>query len=99
LAYALSIFNEATYSDLKVIKQIRDMFAHPQGSISHALSFEHSELVEVCKKFKNFDASKPEAKQFERKVYRCIVELSKVQEDIEKAAELLAQMDAEEAAV
>lgn len=31
MAYALSVFDEETYSDLKVIKKIRNVFAHPKG--------------------------------------------------------------------
>jgi hypothetical protein len=31
IAYALGIFDDETYADLKVIKRIRNEFAHPRG--------------------------------------------------------------------
>jgi hypothetical protein len=36
VAYALSIFDDAVYTDLTVIRKIRNVFAHPQRKVDQA---------------------------------------------------------------
>jgi DNA-binding MltR family transcriptional regulator len=56
IAFALSIIDEAMYADLKVIKEIRNQFAHPpiSGGFFQPVTFESEAIKKSCSKFKGF---------------------------------------------
>lgn len=68
---------------------MRNLFAHPKGSITDVPNFEDGVLIDICKKFKGYDAAQDRADFFDRKVARCMLLLSQDQDDKEVAKQLL----------
>lgn len=53
LCYALKVIDEDAYSELSIIKSIRNAFAHPEG----VPSFDSDDIQRMCRHFKNFRSS------------------------------------------
>jgi hypothetical protein len=91
LAYGLSIFDDEIYSDLKVIKDIRNIFAHPEGPLTELSHFSNPRLVEACKKFNGYDSSIHPINLFVNKVAGCILAISNDENDLKVARAVLSQ--------
>jgi len=61
LAWALSVIDDDIFADLKVIKALRNEFAHPKGRLLH---LETEAITKILKTFKGYDKSKTPGKNF-----------------------------------
>jgi len=64
VAYALSIISDDVFDDLKIIKEIRNEFAHPKTTIVH---FEDEEISIIVRKFKGYSKDEGNGQVFVRK--------------------------------
>ena len=60
IAYAFNFVDDVTYEDMRVIKDIRNKFAHP----TELLNFSSPEIVDLCAKLSTFDKAKPATSAF-----------------------------------
>jgi hypothetical protein len=89
LAFALSIFDEDLYSDLKIIKEVRNVFAHPAVPLFEFVTFEDEQLIKICKKFRDYDPTIHCVDYFSRKAAQCLMRLSRDEEEIKSIEKLL----------
>jgi DNA-binding MltR family transcriptional regulator len=98
VAYALSVLDDGIYADLKVIKQIRNKFAHPEGSIKQVPDFDDNVLANICKKFRDYDVSLTTSGDganrnfFDKKVAQCLLALSQDEDDLVMAKGILSKL-------
>jgi hypothetical protein len=93
LGYALSIFDEGVYSDLKVINKVRNESAHPTGPLKKLANFKSPPILTICQSFEGFDTAEHPGVFFGRRIARCILAISQDSEDRELARQFLSLPD------
>jgi DNA-binding MltR family transcriptional regulator len=73
IAYALSIIEYNIYDDLKIIKEIKNKFAHPKGRFLH---FKDKPLAMIFKKFKGYNKGEENALIFLSRSTFCLEALN-----------------------
>jgi len=91
LAFALSIFDENLYSDLKIIKEVRNIFAHPKAPLLQVMTFENEQLIAICKKFRDYNPTIQCVDYFFTKAAQCLLHLSRDEAEIKHIRELLSR--------
>lgn len=74
IAYALSLFPNEVFESLRIIKDIRNEFAHA-GEERH---FETEEVLHLMRKFPNWKDSFDPVRFFKGRVYWCVEEMCKL---------------------
>jgi DNA-binding MltR family transcriptional regulator len=74
IAYAFKVIGEDLYNDLRIIKDIRNKFAHPEGPTD----FETPKVKELVRKFKSWTSSSDSYALFIQRVEHCQSELNAV---------------------
>jgi DNA-binding MltR family transcriptional regulator len=91
MAFALSILDEDLYSNLKVIKEIRNKFAHPRVPLMEAMTFENDDMIKICKKFKDYDPSIECVDFFGVKAAQCLLSLTQDKEEVEAIKKMMSK--------
>jgi hypothetical protein len=89
VAYSLSIFDEEIHSDLRVIKDIRNIFAHPKGSFKGKI-IDDQILLETVKKFQGYDMSIHPLQQCANRIAKCMLAISTDEDELKMAGNVLA---------
>jgi hypothetical protein len=67
VAYAFKVIDEDLYNDLRIIKDIRNKFAHPEG----LTDFQTRKIKDLVRKFKSWTSSSDEYALFIQRVQDC----------------------------
>jgi DNA-binding MltR family transcriptional regulator len=94
MAFAFSILDEDLYADLQVIRQVRNMFAHPAVPLRQPVTFENDDVIKICKKFKDYDPSIACVDLFGVKAAKCLLRLTQDKQEIETIKKLLSDVAA-----
>jgi DNA-binding MltR family transcriptional regulator len=79
VAYAFELIDDDVYNDLRVIKDIRNEFAHSLATVS----FASPEIVELVKKFRGWNTDIFDAfKFFNARVTSCLVRIDQKTQQI-----------------
>jgi hypothetical protein len=71
IAYAFKVIDEDLYNDLRIIKDIRNKFAHPEGPTD----FETPKIKDLVRKFKSWISTSDEYQFFIDRVEHCLFKL------------------------
>jgi hypothetical protein len=91
VAFAFAILDEDVYACLKLIKDVRNLFAHPDLALLQPMTFENEDVIKICKKFKGYDPSIRCDEFFGIKMAECLLRLTKDKEEIEAVKKMLSK--------
>jgi hypothetical protein len=89
MAFAFSILDEDLYADLQVIREVRNMFAHPAVPLLQPMTFENDDVIKICKKSKDYDPSIACGDFFGIKACKCLLRLTQDKQEIETIKKML----------
>src|SRR5262249_39543436 len=74
IAYAFKVIDEDLYNDLRIIKDIRNKFAHPEGPTD----FHTPKIKDLVRKFKSWTSMSDEYELFIQRVEHCLSKLDEL---------------------
>jgi hypothetical protein len=74
IAYAFKVIDEDLYNDLRIIKDVRNKFADPEG----LTDFQTPKITELVRKFKSWTSTSDDYALFFQRVQHCLSELGSV---------------------
>jgi DNA-binding MltR family transcriptional regulator len=74
IAYAFRVIDEDLYNDLRIIKDIRNKFAHPEGPTD----FERPKIKDLLRKFKSWTSTSDKYELFIQRVEHCLSKLDEL---------------------
>ena len=91
VAFALCVIDEQLFSNLKIIKEIRNEFAHPKKD--RIVSFSDANITDICKKFSGYEGDN--IKVFLQTISNCLENLGLHPDLVEAAKHALGQPPAQ----